>query len=216
MVNNIKCVEFKKNELKTLASLNNHTFLKSFPELARAVELTYYQYKNADLSRRNFSFTWIFELPVQEKPHKVLLGGHVEGDFEETSYYLAICDSENNNELIRKFHFDYANPKIKTEQPVPTFHLQYGGRLYEQLKSQSIVDNYMFTWLSVPRLNFSPINLALILDLLFCEFRTKEVNTIVEDPHWRALVKQNELMLTAHYYKRIHYFGKVSKRAKTN
>ncbi len=49
------------------------------------------------------------------------------GTFNECTYSLSIANKENPEELIRKFHFDHAHPSIKASQPVPIFHLQYGG-----------------------------------------------------------------------------------------
>lgn len=113
---------------------------------------------------------------------------------------MAITDRENEEELIRKFHFDFAHPKNPTRQPVPIFHLQYGGKMTPYMKKAGLNDSKLDHWLSVPRLSFSPINLALLLDMTFCELRTVQTRKIVETQEWRTLIFSNEKFLLINYY----------------
>jgi hypothetical protein len=70
----------------------------------------------------------------------------------------------------------------------------------------SVVDKKIQPWLSIPRMNFSPINLALLLDLIFVEFKSPITNNIVERREWRELIKANEDLMLKSYYNSINNF----------
>jgi len=195
--------EFKKNEVKTLQYLQARTrLLKNYSGLSTAISTAYFKYKSKKDTDFDFNFHVEFDMVVQDSFHKVIVGANVMGDFEMCTYFLAIVGKDDDSEkVIRKFHFDFAKPSIPTEQAVPTFHLQYGGKLNGEFGDYS--DTYLSKWLSVPRLNFSPVNIALLLDTLFCEFDTKETNEIVQDSDWRSLIYDNEKFISSIYYNAI-------------
>lgn len=197
---------FKKNEIKTLQFLTTRTgLLKNFPELSDAIKQSYYYFKSKVSKPFDFTFYACFNMNVENSRHKVFIGANVVGPYSMCSYFLAIAgkdDQEKN--LIRKFHFDYALPTANaTNQPVPVYHLQYGGKLSPELRNLELDDSKLDNWLSLPRLNFAPINMALLLDLLFCELRVPETNEVVEDSDWRDLLFANEKFLSRHYYESI-------------
>lgn len=195
--------DFKKNEVKTLQYLQAHArLLKDYSGLRDAINTSYLIYKSKKDFDFDFKFHVEFDIVVEGAFHKVIVGANVMGDFEMCTYFLAVVGKEGDHDkVIRKFHFDFAKPTIKTEQPVPTYHLQYGGKLSEGFEGYS--DSYLSKWLSVPRLNYSPVNLALLLDILFCEFNTVETDKIVQDRDWRKLIYDNEQFISTNYYKSI-------------
>jgi hypothetical protein len=199
---------FKKNEVETLEWIFTRRLVKDFSELNQKIEFTYYNFKDRDkLRNTDFTFHADFNMIIQEKIHRVILGANIRGDFELASYFMAICGGKKSLSLIRKFHFDYANPKNRTKQPVPIFHMQYGGGSTTEMKDLGISDKKIDNWLSVPRLNCTPINLAILLDITFCEFRTEETRKIIENPEWKSLIKKNEELLVRPYYKSISDFS---------
>ena len=75
----------------------------------------------------------------KDEPAIVLVIGYTKiteanGIFTECTYSLSIAKQEKPEELIRKVHFNHAHPSIKTDQPVPIFHLQYGGSMSTKMK----------------------------------------------------------------------------------
>jgi len=198
-------IAFRENEINTLNFLNTRPILKQYETLTNTIQTSYLEnfskakkYPNSD-----FVFHCDFEMDVEGHKHIVIVGANVLYGFSICSYFLAVVDKENT-ELIRKFHFDFALPSISTTNKVPTFHLQYGGKMSPQLVELGFNSDKLDHWLSLPRLNFSPINLALLLDMLFCEFRTEETNKIVEDPDWRSLIYINEKFISCNYFENIY------------
>jgi hypothetical protein len=194
---------FKKNELSTLQFINaRYRLLKHYPKLYQAIQSAYLTYKSKQNFEFDFNFSVNFEMEVEDDIHNIFIGGFIQGDFEMCTYYLALAGKgDDKDKIIRKYHFDFAKPTIKTEQRVPTFHLQYGGSLSEGFGEYD--GQYLSKWLSVPRLNFAPVNLALLLDILFCEFDCKETNDLVQDREWRKLIYDNEVFISTKYYESI-------------
>lgn len=199
---------FKKNEVDTLEVIYTRKLLKNFTDLETKIHYTYFNFK--DKSRLNtidFAFHADFDMTVERKVHKIIIGAVISGDYNIASYFLAICGKDKSLNLIRKFHFDYAHPRISTKQPVPIFHMQYGGKLSSEMAKLGISDKKIDPWLSLPRLNYPPINLALLLDVTFCEFRTKETEDVIENPDWKNLIKKNEELLVRPYHSSINDFA---------
>lgn len=195
---------FKKNEFKTLEYIRNWGLIGSpFETLSSALNKCYEQHYNVDFSIYPFELQLDFPMEIQDHIHRVVVGANIRGSKDINSYYLAICDAKEE-QIIRKFHFDFALPDIKTLQRVPTFHLQYGGKSTQYIKDKNWNDDKIDSWLSVPRLSFMPMNLALLLDLIFCEFTNKDAKNIHEDSRWRTLVLDNEKFLYFHYLTNIH------------
>ena len=210
-------VKLKQNELKTLRFLYTQPFVtKLFPELAGAAQ-TYYFNINTPKKLRSSSFNFEAELNIliERKLRRVIIGANVI-DIEKTrnqyeynlvSYSLSICArSKSPLRLLRKFHFDYTIPDQKTNQPVPIFHLQYGGKLSNYLLTLGLSDKRIHPWLSIPRLNHHPITLALLLDIVFCEFRSEQTHRLVERDEWRKLIKENEELIVKPYYEKLNRF----------
>jgi hypothetical protein len=198
--------EFKKNEVKTLEYINTRSnMFKDFPSLLSKIQQAYYDNKGLlTKTTGDFIFHVDFEMKIEDSPHTVLLGANVTGNYSLCSYFMAITGKNNlKTELIRKFHFDYALPPAPTatiKQPSPVYHLQYGGKPTPEMADLGITDTFMEHWLSLPRLNFSPVNLAILLDTLFCELRSDKTKRIIENPDWRSLIFQNEIFLSNNYF----------------
>lgn len=199
-------IDFKKNEIDTLAYLYTRGLLKDFQGLSSDIEQAHFYYSNLkprQLAHEIFSFVSDFDFVVQKDVHRIVLGGQVTGTskYELCTYFIGVCGKDDKSmNLIRKFHFDYAHPSANPNQAVPLFHMQYGGELAPDVSDRNITDDGIEGWLSVPRLNFAPMNLALLLDMFLCEFWTIDINSIIEDSTWRDLIYKNEALLLKGYY----------------
>lgn len=205
---------FIKNEVKTLEFIISRGLLNKYVDLNSTIQNLYYQY-NAKLkkeSKFDFLLHANFKMEIEGHNHEVVIGANVLNDFSICSYFLAIAGkNDDEKKLIRKFHFDYALPTIATLQKVPIFHLQYGGKASPEMGNLGLCGDKLDGWLSLPRLNFAPINLALLLDTLLCEFRTVSTNEIVESSEWRSLIYHNESFLLSSYFENIAAHIKSSK-----
>ncbi|WP_293742424.1 hypothetical protein [uncultured Pedobacter sp.] len=196
--------EFKQNELKTLEYIKNFGLIKSpFEELAYSIEENFSIYTGTDLAKFPFQLHIDFLMEVEEEIHRIIIGANIQGETDINSYFLAMCDKEEK-QLIRKFHFDFALPGTGESQSVPTFHLQYGGKSTQSIIEKNIGDEKLDHWLSLPRLNFTPMNLALLLDMVFCEFSTDDTRKVYEHPNWRSLIIKNEKFLYENYIKNLY------------
>jgi hypothetical protein len=118
---------------------------------------------------------------------------------------LAFCESdENSSKLIRKYHFDY--DKSINDMKKPLYHLQYGGKLSPNMIYCNVTDDNDYSWLSIPRINFTPINLALLIDFIFVEFKSPVTESIIERTEWRQFIKTNEELMLQGYYKCVNQF----------
>lgn len=206
--------ELKQIDLKTLEFLYTNSFInKQFSKLASAAQnylLTINKPKQP-----TFIFESELNLLIEGKIRRVIIGANVISAEEKknrykhdlVSYSLSICArNQYPFRLIRRFHFDYAVPEKKTRQPIPIFHLQYGGKLSTYLLELGVNDRKIDSWLSIPRLNHYPITLALLLDIIFCEFRSEQTHLIAERSEWRKLVKENEELVVKPYYRTLYQF----------
>lgn len=131
------------------------------------------------------------------------------------SYSLSICDLEcKNPKLVRRFHFDYDLSSVKTNQSIPIFHFQYAGELSPYLKKLGVSNQHMNPELSEPRVYYQPVTLALLLNLVFNEFRNEITNKILQTPEWFALIKANEEKVLKPYYKYCNEFLQSAKNDK--
>ncbi len=208
--------EFVKNEIKTLEVIAGITRINtSFPDLASAANLVFHSYNNLKartIQDRPFEFTCRFCLEIEGKERTVFLEVITTPDFDHTSYMLAFCDGDETTPLLRKFHFDYAKP-IAGQNEKPVYHLQYGGAATPTFNASSIDVSHLNPWLSVPRIPFMPVNLALFLDIIFCEFQSEETHNIKELPKWRDLIVNNERKVLKPYYSNLSSFLNAKHKA---
>jgi hypothetical protein len=211
--NQPRYVDFMKNEVRTLQFISsNGTIQSKFRPLAISCERTYQTYKGLNdrtLSKSEFIFSTSFDLQVEKKEQHVVIECKVASGYEGiVSYVLSMCElkDDGNLHLLRKFHFDYALPIKGDNIPKPVYHLQYGGKQTPQLKSLNIGVDHLHNWLSTPRLAFVPINIALLVDMMFCEFRSETTERITENRKWREHIKSNEEFLLVPYYEKFRNF----------
>lgn len=197
--------DFFKNEINTLGFLHKFPRINSsFNDLASKAQLFYYQYKGkTDVT---FQFECVLDVIVEYEQRKVIVEAIVTPDYNLASYVLTIYQGKDNPlHLMRKFHFDFV-PNVGFEEMKPIYHLQYGGSATPKMKEQGVKDENILPWLSVPRLNYSPINLALLLDAVFCEFPSEVTTGITERNEWRNFIKMNEEKMLEPYYSWVNNF----------
>lgn len=202
--------DFIRNEVNTLGFIRGFaSIIGEFPSLYSQAELFYNQYKDKPrIGDIDFTFNCEMEMEIQERNKNetlIFLEACIRRDYTEATYSLSICENRTDpKELIRKFHFDYDPQLSLSNSKKPKYHLQYGGTTTPKIGEYGISMDY--TWLSVPRLIFVPINLALLLDFIFVEFPSEETNKITEKKEWRQLIKSNEEKIFKNYYANLNHF----------
>lgn len=200
---------FLKNEINTLSFLSGNSSLYNLDSnIATQANDYSKRYISYIKNRRPFEFVFSceFTLFVEKKERKIFLESQIKPDFEIATYCLSICE---NNEapfnLIRKFHFDYA-PQIDNKNYKPIYHIQYGGAPTPKIDEMELENINLCHWLSSPRINSIPINLALLIDLILCEFTSDKTKKITEMSEWRDLIKSNENVLLKGYFESVNSF----------
>ncbi|MEP7198102.1 MAG: hypothetical protein ABI851_16410 [Saprospiraceae bacterium] len=201
-------LKFKQNEICTIEYIFNHGFFEStYTELSSAVTSTYSKYNVRDFKngRKNFDFDFVsdFDIEIEGHLHRIIIHAQVNGNYDFMSYSLGIAGRGNSKDLIRRFHFDYDHDKKRINQKAFISHLQYGGIGGAGFSGVIFNTNNIEPKLSLPRLIYPPINLALLLDMVFCEFQNDSAKKIIENPDWRALVMKNEIFILKTYYNSI-------------
>jgi hypothetical protein len=202
-------LKFVKNERKTLRFLADQPIInKMFSTLARSASDHYYMVGNNDkiLRSTQFEFGCHFDLQIERDSRRIAIEAKVSPQFNLVTYALSVC-RENTSpfNLIRKFHFDYALPN-PNEDSKPVYHLQYGGEQSPMLKELDVDVEDLQPWLSTPRIYFYPINLALLLDMIFYEFKTEDTWHLVNRPEWRQFIKENENEILKPFFEHIMSF----------
>lgn len=216
--NHLSYSDFVKNEIKTLGVIQGLTSLvSSFPILSSNASTFFNVYKNKGKRSKTiknnkhiidhpFKFNSELELDIEGKRKKIIIEVLVQPNFSEVTYQLIILELEGVlPTLMRKFHFDFA-PYVKASDKQPVYHLQYGGHATPKMVEKEIEDSHILPWLSVPRIAIAPMNFALFLDMILCEFKSEATNKISETNEWRQLIKTNEDLLIKCYYERIGNF----------
>jgi len=202
-------LEFMKNERKTLGFLRNNSFISNnFPVISANANIALYEYENdRRLPVLTFKFHADFDLIIEKQQRRIVIEALARPNFAEVSYVLSICENcTSPYALIRKFHFDYAIPIENDPVPKPVYHLQYGGTITPRLSAMEIDVCGIKEWLSSPRIFNIPMNLALFLDLVFCEFRSEITTGISERTEWRNFIKENEEIILKPYFENIRSF----------
>lgn len=197
--------DFIKNEINSLGFIQG--LLRNdnlFADLQNKSECLFHQYrKKKNIDR--FDFGCEIVLLVEGKKRKVLIEAIVTLDFSIASYVFSILEEDDDSiSLLRKFHYDYAPKKPGLGKPV--YHIQYGGKATPKMKELNVQDELINPWLSSPRLNTSPINLALFIDMIFSEFASEETTKIIEKSEWRDFIKGNEEKVLKKYFGKINNF----------
>lgn len=207
--------ELIDNEISTLESLKNDSVLAAWKiGLVSDADNAYYRARTSS----SFNFDSSFEINVDNKPGTAFIGGKIipsnDGNrYNLITYYLAICRNEGgNNKTLRKFHFDYAEPKSSYRQPHPVFHFQQPGKLTHAMIEAGCDIEHLDPWLSEPRLPYRPMSLALLINLIFIEFPEEKTDKCIKRKEWRSLIKINEELLLYPYYEQCYRFVDRSKK----
>jgi hypothetical protein len=202
--------DFIKNEIQTLGFIKAQTSVaNSFPELCAEASSAYSLYtgKHKKSAPTSFDFGCELKMEIENATRSLFIEVNVQQNYSLATYALSMCDSDiEGKKLIRKFHFDYDPQGNSSIDKKPKYHLQYGGKTTPKLQDNGISAEPLHDWLSVPRLSISPINLALLLDMVFNEFPSEETKRVIEKSEWRNMVKTNEDKILVPYFTGIGKF----------
>ncbi|WP_420320104.1 hypothetical protein [Flagellimonas sp.] len=204
--------KFIRNEIKTLGFLDGFSTINgSLGNLSSNANLFYHQYKAKEADKLIFKFSADFNLIIEKRERIIIIEALLHPNFSLASYVFSICNkAQDDGMVLRKFHFDYAPNEANAIVKKPIYHLQYGGKATPRMLELQVADESIHTWLSSPRINTNPVNLALFLDMIFCEFRSDQTIAITERAEWRNLIKENEDLITKLYFERITGFFNVN------
>ncbi|MFB6186399.1 MAG: hypothetical protein ABEI86_05975 [Halobacteriaceae archaeon] len=176
----------------------------------------------------DISPNWVFDLEdghdFESSQGKAVIGGHIvveEGEYQEYSFNLsilqkeygprdvemdkavngALCCSVDNHDtwtIVRRFHFDIDSGEADHEAK-PVSHFQTGGKFPDGHGIPRDI-HYCRTELDKPRIQYPPMDLVLVLDMVLDQYTNLSPN---RDKHWTNLVSKSERVLWAPYYKEI-------------
>jgi hypothetical protein len=211
--------ELIANEVSVLGRLMDNPYIAEVhPRFARDARLYHDRYRDL---RNGFQFFSYFDVyhaqwPRERKPIRgveqpnlrLLLAGLIEtadaNTFGNISYCLTVQRRRPNRpSTLRKFHFDAVATQAARRQPHPVCHVQYCGGLVPLMGEAGPTAaqlNQMHPQLSEPRLFFSPVSLALLIDLTLREFPDVRSTRFRSTPEWRGIVRENEGLLLRRFY----------------
>jgi len=197
-------------EIETLKFLINNSIINSY--FSKLYADSYQYYTRIKYNRRLlFNFDSEFSINLEGRDGTAYIGADIiildDNNFEGISHSVAICNDDTPKaRLLRRYHFDYTLLDPSRKQPHPVFHLQYGGKLSRKLQNENLEHQHMDAWLSEPRLCYIPMSLALLINMILKEFPNEINLKIIESPEWRDLIRKNENILLAPFYKICHNF----------
>jgi hypothetical protein len=215
--------EMVENEIRTVKFLSEDSFIKKYERFHGESKRSYEQYRSRG---RGFLFASHFELfhsgmPGTKKLQRfrvnqtsnvrliisALIEQNDDGSYGNISYALAVCRLRSKRSMIlRKFHFDIvANTSGARRQPHPISHLQYCGEplpIMDKLGYRVEQLSQLHTKMREPRLFFSPMSLALLLELTVREFGDQKFREFLLKRDWRNLVRENEALLLKPFYEK--------------
>lgn len=210
----IDCYPTPKNildcEVETLQFIKDNFF--NYPDFSKLATDAYnYLPKVKTAGKLKFEFESELQIRINGKQGFAYMGSTIkvvdENQFDDISYYVAICNDDiPQKRILRKFHFDYTSPQSPQRQPHPFFHLQYGGKLSLKLQNENLEHQHIDAWLSEPRLCYTPLSLALLINMILKEFPNEINSKVIESSEWRDLIRKNENLLLAPFYKICHNF----------
>jgi hypothetical protein len=216
--------ELKKLDKETLGFLRCAPIIaKNFSQLTQSANAAY---ATVNIDHGSLGFESQVSLLVEQAPgsapREVYIGAKIKVKnndlYENVCYSVAVGDnSMPRKPLLRKFHFDYEDPKNRRlNDPKPSFHLQFCGKLSPGLSKAGYDDDHvkhLCPWLSKPRIPFMPMSLALLLNMILLECRqTPEAHKVLESPEWRGIVEENEKQILKPFFRACAGFVAGSKR----
>lgn len=211
--------DLKILELKTLDFLRtNHTVSTYYPTINSSANKYYNYIKYQNTSKIEINFEFDFDILISDELSKIFIGvlisSNQNGDsFQCITYYFAIAKGNSKPyTIIRKFHFDHVFEN--NDQKFPVYHLQYPGEQSPHIKEMcesKEYEKFLNPSLSEPRLCYQPMTLALILDLIFRDFKFKNnFHYIINDNNWRGIIKKNEEAVLKPFYSECNKFFNTS------
>ena len=182
----------------------------------------------------DISPNWRFEIEdsrdFEKSEGQAVIGGHIvveDGEYKQYSFNLSILQRDNQPgsgmlekevngalccpvdhsekwTMVRRFHFDIDSGGGPHESK-PVCHLQTGGNISDG-HGISKDFHYCRTELDKPRIQYPPMDLVLVLDMLLDQYVNLANN---RDKHWKSLVFKSEKVLWAPYYSKFgsRYLG---------
>ncbi|MCK4765609.1 MAG: hypothetical protein KAW12_25640 [Candidatus Aminicenantes bacterium] len=189
---------YYNNEMTTLADAATKCYKKYYHNFVKPNRLSSFR----------FDFETNFNIIIGGKEGTAYIGALIELSDDDTiknvSYYAAIA-GKGESKLLRKFHFDYVPVEPASSsyrQPHPVFHLQYAGELSRKLQEMGLTNSHMDEKLKEPRLYYSPISLALLINLIVVEFSGEKTWKLTRNPEWRSMIRKNEDLILKPFYQR--------------
>jgi hypothetical protein len=199
------------NEIKTIEFLKDKTQIREYYPQLYTDASTYHSRNYREIQSRTlrqFIFESHVDIMLNRRKGTCYIGAKITtigNRYDCHSYFIALRKVENLR-LLRKYHFDYTACGVPHRQPHPVFHIQYPGELSPKLEELSLVDRHLDSWLSEPRLSYTPMSLALLINLAFKEFPSEHSMKFIEMSEWRDLIRINEKLLLEPYYLDFHRF----------
>jgi hypothetical protein len=215
-----------KSELSVLDYLRSEPYIKEEHSQFAKHANTYYDRNRGSLAY-GFEFLSYFDVchsPMHRSRRRnrrqrkatpnarLLLAVRIESDkqaYRNVSYCLTVCRIHSARfTILRKFHFDVAMHGENSQrrvQPHPRFHLQYCGKMVPGMAAMGCRETQliaMHPWLSEPRIFFSPMSLALLIDMALHEFPDERSKKFRESKEWRGLVRKQERLVLHRFYKK--------------
>lgn len=205
------------NEIETVKCFENSPIIAEYLEFhseARKVR------GQSSTNSRGFSFASHFDLyhqhmpfsPKRKNPREknvrlifsVLIQQDDEHNYGNISYVFAICRLDRKrNSILRKFHFDVSVTK-GTRQPQPMSHLQYCGEMIDVMSNLGYRETQLQQLhhkLREPRVFFSPISLALLVDMALREFGSEDLRSkFLNSPEWKKVIRNNEATVLGKFF----------------
>jgi hypothetical protein len=206
-------IDLIRNEIDTLERLRNCSTINNYYGTLSYKANAVYSYYKGITKLNSFLFDAYFKIEIDNVDRKVFVGALIttankHNEYDQLTYYFAICEDCSHNFLLKKMHFDYAKPRPEPEKRHPIFHLQFPGELSGHLKDIAIKDDHLSPWFSEPRIPFYPMTLALLINLIFKESGSSNSRKVTEDHIWRNLINKNEELVLNPYYEKCYEFIK--------
>lgn len=171
---------------------------------------------------RGFSFASYFDLHHRSmlgsrkrmdvnKPNvRLIISALVEQNenlsYGNISYVLAICRLQSKrSSILRKFHFDLS-VTTGSRQPQPISHMQYCGEMIGVMNDLGYRETQLkqlHPKIREPRVFFSPMSLALLVDMALREFADDSFRSkFLGSPEWKNVIRANEELVLKKFYEK--------------
>ncbi len=212
-----------KSETKVLEYLKDNPYINErHPDFARQASDWYQRNRK---SKRNFQFAshldiWHTEMGGRQRSSsqrsniRLILASLVQingpKDYGNITHCLSVIRLRARNEftILRKFHFDVT---VRNKEPTgllqnhPRFHLQYCGEMLPYMSQMGLREgqlDQLHPWLSEPRIFYTPMSLALMLDMSLREFPDAASAKFRSTGEWRGIVREHEALMLSPFFQK--------------